>query len=98
MARRIARPAGAEGRGGTGREATVEGRPGATVRRVSAATPPDHIRAPWITMNIYSHVMPTQLAAAADAIGTALWGTDSDQDDDDDQGDAGSAGVPAKVR
>jgi integrase len=50
-----------------------------------------------ITMNIYSHVMPTQLAAAADAIGTALWGDDTDQDDDDDQGDDGSAGVPATV-
>jgi len=47
-----------------------------------------------ITMNTYSHVMPTQLAAAADAIGSVLWGPESD---DDDQDDDGSAGVPAKV-
>jgi integrase len=26
-----------------------------------------------IRMNIYSHVMPTQLAQAADAMNTALW-------------------------
>ena len=49
-----------------------------------------------ITMNIYSHVMPTQLAAAADAIDTALWGGSHDQDDDDD--DDGPAGVPARTR
>lgn len=30
-----------------------------------------------ITMNTYSHVMPAQLRAAADAMTTALWG-DSD--------------------
>jgi hypothetical protein len=36
------------------------------------------------TMNIYSHVMPAQLTAAADAIDTALWGTDHESDDDDD--------------
>jgi hypothetical protein len=35
-------------------------------------------------MNIYSHVMPAQLTAAADAIDTALWGTDHESDDDDD--------------
>jgi hypothetical protein len=53
-----------------------------------------------VTMNIYSHVMPTQLAAAADAIGAALWGNDGNQgqDDDDNQGDDGQAGVPATVR
>jgi len=39
-----------------------------------------------VTMNIYSHVMPTQLAAAADAMGRALWGdkpegpTDADEE------------------
>lgn len=47
-----------------------------------------------VTMNIYSHVMPTQLAAAADAMSTALWGGGDDADDQDDDG---SAGVPAKV-
>jgi hypothetical protein len=27
-----------------------------------------------VTVNIYSHVMPTRLAVAAHAVGTALWG------------------------
>jgi integrase len=27
-----------------------------------------------VTMNIYSHVMPTQLTEAANAIDSALWG------------------------
>jgi integrase len=43
-----------------------------------------------VTLNIYSHVMPTQLAAAADAIGTALWGNE-DQGDED----GGAAGALA---
>lgn len=30
-----------------------------------------------ITMNIYSHVRPTQLAQAANAMESALWGEDS---------------------
>jgi integrase len=29
-----------------------------------------------VTMNIYSHVMPTQLTQAADAMESALWGQD----------------------
>jgi integrase len=48
-----------------------------------------------VTMNIYSHVMPTQLAVAADAMGTALWGSGRDQaqeSHDNDQGDAGRIG------
>jgi hypothetical protein len=45
-------------------------------------------------MNIYSHVMPTQLAAAADAIGTTLWGSgrDDDKEDRDDDQDDGQRG------
>lgn len=51
-----------------------------------------------VTMNIYSHVMPTQLAAAADAMDTALWGSDGGRGtrvhhDDND----GLAGTPAKL-
>jgi len=47
MARRLARRAGAGGRGGTGREARVVGRPGATVRRASGATPPEPLPPTW---------------------------------------------------
>jgi integrase len=51
-----------------------------------------------VTMNIYSHLMPTQLASAADAIGTALWGSAEEDNPPgcDDQGDEGASSVPAK--
>jgi hypothetical protein len=55
-----------------------------------------------VTMNIYSHVMPTQLAAAADAMGTVLWGSELDQDDrahdDPDPNDDDQAGSPPMGR
>jgi hypothetical protein len=42
-----------------------------------------------VTMNIYSHVMPTQLVAAAAAMDEALWGNagnDGRADDPDERG------------
>jgi hypothetical protein len=52
-----------------------------------------------VTMNTYGHVMPTQLAAAADANGTALWGSAGglDEEDRDDHHDDGQAGAPPRL-